>query len=282
MATFQNQASLTYNNSTVNSNIVTGEILEVLSLTKASLNSDYSAGDTVTYILSVVNSGSAPFASVSITDNLGAYTFGTNELYPLSYVDGTAALYIDGIVQPLTVTASQSSLVFSGFSIPAGGSALITYQATANGYAPLEVGSVIENTATLTAAGLTTPVTATAQVSVDSQPNLSITKGVTPDSVPENGRLTYTLTLINTGAEAAQTGVSVSDTFNPVLTDIAVTYNGTVWTAGVNYTYDETTGVFTTLNGQISVPGATYTQDITTGLWTVTPGVAVIRITGTV
>ena len=282
MATFQNQASLTYNNSTVNSNIVTGEILEVLSLTKASLNSDYSAGDTVTYILSVVNSGSTPFTGVSITDNLGAYPFGTNELYPLSYVDGSAMLYIDGVMQPVTVTASQSSLIFSGFSIPAGGNTLITYQATANGYAPLEAGSVIENTATLTAAGLTTPVTASAQVSVNSQPNLSITKGLTPDSVPENGRLTYTLTLINTGAEPAQTGVIVSDTFNPVLTDITVTYNGTPWTAGVNYTYDETTGVFTTLNGQISVPAATYTQDITTGLWSVTPGVSVIRITGTV
>lgn len=282
MATFQNQASLTYNNSTVNSNIVTGEILEVLSLTKASLNPSYSAGDTVTYVLSVVNSGSAPFTAVSITDNLGAYSFGTNELYPLSYVDGSAVLYIDGIAQPVTATATQSSLVFSGFSIPAGGNALITYQATANGYAPLETGSIIENTATLTASGLTTPVTATAQVDVDSQPNLSITKGVSPDSVPENGRLTYTLTLINTGAEPAQTGIIVNDTFNPVLTDIAVTYNGTAWAAGTNYTYDETTGLFTTIDGQISVPAASYVQDITTGLWTVTPGVAVIRITGTV
>ena len=282
MATFQNQASLTYNNNTVNSNIVTGEIVEVLSLTKASLNPSYSAGDTVTYVLSVVNSGSAPFTAISITDNLGAYSFGTNELYPLSYVDGSAALYIDGIAQPVTVTASQSSLVFSGFSIPAGGNALITYHVTANGYAPLEAGSIIENTATLIATGLSTPVTAVAQVDVNSQPDLSITKCVTPDSVPENGRLTYTLTLTNTGAEPAQTGVIVSDTFNPVLTDVTVTYNGTVWTEGVNYTYDETTGLFTTLDGQISVPAATYVQDITTGLWTVTPGVTVIRITGTV
>lgn len=282
MATFQNQASLTFNNSTVNSNIVTGEILEVLSLAKASLNTSYNTGDTVTYILSVINSGTSPFTGVSITDNLGEYTFGTNELYPLTYVDGTAVLYINGTAQPITVDASESELVFSGFSIPAGGNALISYQAVANGYAPLTAGSVIENTATLTATGLTTPVTASAQVAVNSDPNLSITKGVTPDSVPENGTLTYTLTLINTGAEPAQTGVIVTDTFNPILSDIAVTYNGTPWTEGVNYAYDETTGVFTSLDGQITVPAAAYAQDITTGIWTVTPGVAIIRITGTV
>lgn len=282
MATFQNQASLTFNNSTVNSNIVTGEILEVLSLAKASLNTSYNTGDTVTYILSVINSGTSPFTGVSITDNLGEYTFGTNELYPLTYVDGTAVLYINGTAQPVTVDASESELVFSGFSIPAGGNALISYQAVANGYAPLTAGSVIENTATLTATGLTTPVTASAQVAVNSDPNLSITKGVTPDSVPENGTLTYTLTLINTGAEPAQTGVIVTDTFNPILSDIAVTYNGTPWTEGVNYAYDETTGVFTSLDGQITVPVAAYAQDITTGIWTVTPGVAIIRITGTV
>lgn len=282
MATFQNQASLTYNNSTVNSNIVTGEILEVLSLTKASLNTSYTAGDTVTYILSAVNSGSTAFSGVSITDNLGAYSFGTNELYPLSYVDGSAMLYIDGVMQPVTVNATESEVVFSGFTIPAGGNALISYQATVNGFAPLSSGSVIENTATLTAAGLSTPVTATAQVGVDSRPVLSITKGLTPESVPENGTLTYTLTLLNTGAEPAVSGVTVTDTFNPILSDISVSYNGTPWTEGVNYTYDEATGLFTTLDGQISVPGAVFNQNIDTGLVTVTPGVAVIRITGTV
>ena len=281
MATFQNQASLTYNNSTVNSNIVTGEILEVLSLTKASLNTSYTAGDTVTYILSAVNSGTTAFTGVSITDNLGAYSFGTGLLYPLSYVDDSAMLYIDGVMQPVTVNASESEVVFSGFTIPAGGNALISYQATANGFAPLSAGSLIVNTATLTAAGLTNPVTATAQVSVDSRPALSITKGLTPDSVPENGRLTYTLTLINTGAEPAETGITVTDTFAPILSDIVVSYNGTAWTEGVNYTYDQN-GNFATLPGQITVPAAQYTQNPTTGEWTVDPGFATLVITGTV
>ncbi len=282
MATFQNQATLTYNDSTVNSNIVTGEIVEVLSLAKASLNESYSSGDTVTYILSVVNSGSTAFSGVVVTDNLGAYEFGTNTLYPLSYVPSSAVLYVDGVAQPVSVTSVGGELVFSGFSIPAGGNAIISYRAQVNSFAPLATGSVIENTATLTATGLTNPVTATESLPVFASAILSITKGVCPDTVPENGQLTYTLTAINTGSEAATTGVIISDTFNPVLSGIAVTYNGTPWTEGVNYTYDEVTGVFTTLDGQVTVPAATFTQDISTGLWTVDPGSAVIRITGTV
>lgn len=282
MATFQNQATLTYNDNTVNSNIVTGEIVEVLSMTKASLNTAYSVGDTVTYIISVVNSGSTPFTGVVITDNLGAYESGTDTFFPLSYIDGSALLYVNGTAQPINADATETQVIFSGFNLPAGGNALISYRATVNSFAPPTAGSEIENTATLTATGLSTPVTASATVPVLSAPVLSITKGISPDSVPENGQLTYTLTIINTGSQAATEGITVADTFDPILSDITVTYNGTPWAEGVNYTYDEATGVFTTLDGQISVPAATYTRDDATGLWTVNPGSAVIRITGTV
>lgn len=281
MAVFQNQATLTYNDNTVNSNIVTGEIVETLSLTKASLNTSYTAGDTVTYILSVVNSGTTPFTGVTVTDNLGAYSFGTDTLYPLSYVDSSAVLYVNGTAQPINAEATAIELVFSGFTVPAGASAIITYQTTANSFAPLTAGSVIDNTAALTATGLSTPLTASASVPSLSSPVLSITKSLCPDTVAENGQLTYTLTLINTGSEEASAGVTVSDTFNPVLSDITVTYNGTPWTEGVNYTYDEATGVFTTIDTQISVPAASFAQD-ETGRWTVEPGSAVIKITGTV
>lgn len=282
MATFQNQASLTYNDNTVNSNIVTGEIIEVLSLTKASLNSAYSVGDTVTYITSVVNSGATAFSGVTLTDNLGGYEFGTRVLYPLTYVEDSAVLFVNGISQPVTATVTDGQLVLTGITIPADSNALISYQARVNNFAPLAPDSEIENTVTLTAPTLSTPIEASATLPVLSTPMLSITKGLSPDTVPENGQLTYTLTVVNTGSQTAQTGVIVTDTFVPVLSDITATYNGTPWTEGINYTYDETTGVFTTINGQITVPAATYTQDITTGLWTVTPGVAIIRITGTV
>lgn len=282
MATFQNQATLTFNDNTVNSNIVTGEIVEVLSLAKASLNTAYSIGDTVTYILSVINSGSTAFTGITVTDNLGGYAFGTNTLYPLSYIEDSAALYVNGVAQPVTVTATADSLTFTGFSVPADGNAIISYRTTVNSFAPPTSTSAIENTATLTATGLTNPVVASETIPALAAPVLSITKGVSPDTVPENGQLTYTLTAINTGSVEASAGVTVSDTFSPALADVTVTYNGTPWTQGTNYTYDEATGVFTTLDGQIIVPAASYTQDAATGVWTVDPGSAVIKITGTV
>jgi len=50
MATFYNRATLSYNNGSTDSNIVTGELVEVLSATKTSLESGYTQGSTVTYL----------------------------------------------------------------------------------------------------------------------------------------------------------------------------------------------------------------------------------------
>ena len=74
----------------------------------------------------------------------------------------------------------------------------------------------------------------------------------------------------------------VTDTFNPILSGLVVTYNGVAWTTPANYNYSEVTGVFTTVAGQITVPAATYTQDPVTGTWIIEPGVSVLTVTGTV
>ena len=84
----------------------------------------------------------------------------------------------------------------------------------------------------------------------------------------------------NTAVNATDNAI-VSDLFDPILTDLAVTYNGAPIAEGTGYSYDEQTGAFTTLPGQISVPAATYVQDPVTLAWTVTPGTAVITVTGT-
>ena len=61
MAIFTNQATLSYNNTTTTSNIVTGEIIEVLSAAKNAVDDEYRFGDTVTYVVSIVNTGTAAF-----------------------------------------------------------------------------------------------------------------------------------------------------------------------------------------------------------------------------
>ena len=88
----------------------------------------------------------------------------------------------------------------------------------------------------------------------------------------------------NSGNQAvvATDNAAITDTFDPILTALTVTFNGTAWTEGVQYTYDEATGLFTTNPGQITVPAATYTQDPVTGAYTVTPGIATLIVTGTI
>ena len=78
MATFTNQATLRYNGNVVNSNITTGELLEVLSATKTAVIDTYAQGSDITYVINIVNSGTITFTGISINDDLGAYTFGGN------------------------------------------------------------------------------------------------------------------------------------------------------------------------------------------------------------
>ena len=115
-------------------------------------------------------------------------------------------------------------------------------------------------------------------------PDLSITKTITPAQVSDNGTVTYTFLIQNSGNEAlvATDDAAVTDTFDPVLTGITVTLNGTALAQGTGYTYDETTGAFSTVPGVITVPAATYTQDPVTGIYTGTPGLATLTVTGTI
>lgn len=63
---------------------------------------------------------------------------------------------------------------------------------------------------------------------------------------------------------------------------MAVTFNGTAWTQGVQYNYNAANGLFTTVPGQITVPAAIYTQDPITGAYTAVPGVVTLVVTGTI
>ena len=284
MAVFTNQATLSYNNTTTTSNIVTGEILEVLSAAKNSIDDVYSNGDTVTYVISIVNTGTAAFNGLTITDDLGAYTVGGVTRTPLTYVDGSLAYYANGVLQTGASAVAGPPLVISGINVPAGGNAVVIYEARANEFAPLASGSTIVNNATISGAGLSTPIEVSDTITVADAAQLSITKGLTPATVAENGQLTYTFTIQNTGNTAATAAddVTVTDLFNPILENITVTLNSTVLNEGPQYVYDETTGLFQTVAGVITVPAATYTQDPTTGQWNITPGVTVLTVTGTV
>lgn len=283
MAQFSNQAQLSYNNSIINSNVAYGEILEVLSATKTAVLGDYTRGDDITYVISAVNSGTTPFTGLTVTDDLGAYAFGAETLYPLSYVEGSVHLYINGLLQPAPTVSTENGLVFSNITLPAGANMLLIYEADANQFAPLGTEDSINNTATITGTGLPTPLTVSETVIPESEPELTITKSIEPIPVAENGTVTYRFVIQNYGntPAVATDNVSVSDAFDPILSNLTVVFNGETWSEGVEYNYNQGTGLFTTVQSQITVPAATFTQDPVSGAWVVTSGVSVLTVTGT-
>ena len=283
MAVFTNQAQLSYNDSIKNSNIAVGEILEVLSATKTAVREEYGQNDSVTYVVSLVNSGGTALNGLTLTDNLGEYPFGAGTLVPLTYIPGTIRYYINGTLQMAPAVAAGPPLVISGINLPAGGNGILVYEAEVNQYAPLDAEGSITNTAVVSGAGIT-PVTVEETVTTEDGPNLTITKSICPVPVTENGTLTYTFVIQNTGntAAGATDNVAVTDLFDPILTNLSVSFNGATWTDGVQYNYDETTGLFATVPGQITVPAATFTQDPTMGVWVINPGVSTLVVAGTV
>ena len=242
MATFTNRATLSYNNGVVNSNTVTGQIVEVLSVSKTALTDSYGSGDTVTYVINLINSGNTAYTGLTVTDDLGAYDFGASSVVPLSYINGTLRYFINGELQTVPSVGAVSPLTVTGINVPANGNASIVYSV------------------------------------------LSISKSLNPLSVPVNGTLTYTFIIRNTGfTEAAdEDNIVIRDVFDPILDITSVTLNGTALTPATGYTYDRTTGTFATVAGAVTVPAATFEQNASSGAYSITPGAAILTITGTV
>lgn len=284
MAIFSNQATLTYNGGSTNSNIAYGEILDVLTATKTAIEGTYAPGELVTYVVTLRNTGGTALTGVTVTDDLGGYVFEGNTVYPLTYEDGSATVFVNGVPQAAPAVTAGPPLAVSGLNIPAGGDLVLVYQARANQFADPAADGTIVNTVTVTGDGITTPITATETVTAASAPELTVSKSISPTQVVDNDRVTYTFVIQNTGNEAvvATDNAVITDTFDPILTDLVVTYDGATWTEGVQYTYDAATGLFATLPGAITVPAATYTQDPVTGAYTLTPGIATLTVTGTI
>ena len=284
MATFYNQATLVYNGNTTTSNITTGELLEVLSATKTAVVDRYIANDSITYIISIINSGSTAFSNLTLTDDLGAYELGGLTLRPLTHVDDSVQYFVNGILQATPAVAATAPLTVTGISVPANGNATIIYQTKTNEFTPLEADASITNTGILSGNGLSTDLLVSDTIYADTSAVLTISKSIYPTTVTENGQITYTFVIQNSGntAATADDDIVVTDTFDPVLNAITVTFNGAAWSAPAHYVYSEATGVFSTVTGAITVPAATYTRDETTGAVTVNPGVSVLTVTGTI
>ena len=153
MAIFSNQATLTYNGGSTNSNIAYGEILDVLTATKTAIEGTYTPGELVTYVVTLRNTGGTALTGVTVTDDLGGYVFEGNTVYPLTYEDGSATVFVNGVPQAAPAVTAGPPLVVSGLNIPAGGDLVLVYQARANQFANPAAGGTIVNTVAVTAMG---------------------------------------------------------------------------------------------------------------------------------
>lgn len=283
MASFTNMATLSYNGSQINSNVVTGELRDALTITKTAVPGGYRPGGTVTYVITLVNTGAAALTGLTLTDDLGGYAAGDGTVYPLSYVPGSVLYYNNGAAQPAPTVTEGPPVTVTGISVPTGGSAALVYQARVTEFAPPGVEGEIRNTVTASGEGLAAPATATATTAARVEPELTISKALSPAVITGSGPLTYTFTIRNTGnvALTGQEGAVITDTFDPALDITAVTFNGTAWTSPEDYTYGAASGAFATVAGGLTVPEAAFTQNAN-GSWTVTPGQSVLTVTGTV
>ena len=285
MATFYNQATLNLNGRRLTSNQTEGEVLTRVTLTKTAVSGDYGPGDNIVYAITLVNTDGTAKNDITLTDNLGVITLpGGHEVAPLSYTGGNVLYYQNGILQPTPAVTAGPPLVISGIDIPAGGNAVILYEVEANEYAPRGENAFINNEVTADGEGLCDLLTDTATIPTRNEATLSIAKAICPETVSCGDEITYTFIIQNTGntAVVATDNLTVTDLFNPPLTNIRVALNGTPLTEGTGYTYDETTGEFATVGGAIPLPAAAFTRDPVTGVVNTTPGVATLTVTGTI
>lgn len=280
MPAFTNQALLTYNNNrTALSNIANGNISEPFVMTKRAVNNDYVSNDDVTYVVTITNSSVAALTNVTFTDNLGAYPYGPVPitLYPLTFV-GPVLYYVNGVpLANIVPTQTTPTLILTIPSIPALGNATLVYEVNVNRYAPLGVQDTIVNTAGITEL---TGISATATIVTEDIPQLAITKSISPNPIIDNQTATYTFIIENYG-NTASTDVVLTDTFNPILSNVTASVDGNPLVLNTDYTYNAGTGVLATITGRLTVPPGTITQD-SNGVVKVTPGSITLVVTGTI
>ena len=112
MASFYNQATLVFGGRRTNSNTTESAIVDVLSLSKNAISASYSQNGTITYTVTIVNSGTTAASGINLTDTLGAYDLSGTTLYPLNYVDGSISTLRTGNVEPLILEFNDSRRQF--------------------------------------------------------------------------------------------------------------------------------------------------------------------------
>ena len=169
-----------------------------LAITKVDTPDPVTAGNNLTYTITVTNNGPDAAASASWSDTLPAGTTFVSLPTVAGWSCATPSVGAGG-----TVSCTQAS-----FAV---GSSVFTL--TVNVGAAVANGTVLSNTATVTSSTGDSNVannSATATTTVAASADLSVTVTDSPDPVQAGSNLTYTITVANAGPSVAQ---------NPTLAD---------------------------------------------------------------
>lgn len=174
-----------------------------MSVTKTDTPDPVTAGNNITYSITVTNAGPSNADAVTLSDTIPANTTFVSFTNPLGWTCSTPAVGATG-----TVSCTKDSSQVAGTATP--------FTLVVNVDPSTVVGTVISNTVTV---GSTTPdsvtgnesATATTTVGGGGPADLSVTKTDSPDPVTAGTNLTYTITVNNAGPGIAST-VSLSDT----------------------------------------------------------------------
>jgi uncharacterized repeat protein (TIGR01451 family)/fimbrial isopeptide formation D2 family protein len=233
--------------------------------------------DVLRYTITITNSTATPATAVVLTDAIPANT---------TYVPGSATLNgnpVAGVAAPvLTIPITGAGAGVPAGTLPAGGSAVVTFDVQVNGGTP--TGTLISNQGSIATTELPTQLTDAdgnpgngfqpTVVVVGVAQQLRITKQVfvVGGGLAEpGGQLEYLVSVTNIGAVPA-TNVVITDDFNPLtglLTYVAnsATLDGT--TAGVTFAGNVLTADYSSINGNLA-PNATillrFRGDIAGGL----------------
>jgi large repetitive protein len=191
-----------------------------LTITKTASTTTATPGSTVSYTITVADTGQTPYSGTTVTDSL------TGVLDDADY-NGDAAATTG------SVSFTSPTLTWTGNLNP-GATATITYSVTV--HSPDTGSGILANSVTSAAAGNNCPAgstdprcTVTLDVSALTLTNTASTATTTPGSV-----VTYTFTVTDTG-QTPYAGITVTDPLSGVLDDAAFSDNATVTTGSVDF-----------------------------------------------
>ena len=183
--------------SNINDCTVTLKNENELQVTKSVQNETFNVGDTISFIVTIKNTGVGYFSGLRVLDNFGGVDY-------LEYVSGSGAIYKNGCIEK-PETISCVPLVFSLTPLLPNESVILTYLCKVRNNIPLSVQS-INSSVEVTGYTNNSTITNVASVIINraKTAELKIVKSASATSVVSGEIFSYYLTIENEGLVDAE------------------------------------------------------------------------------